>query len=172
MPSSRKTPSQTDECSTTWRKFFQVHSDALFQTALLLSADPDEAEASMAATLDTIDLSKPPAESEVLTLQEGLARRTIQNAQASASPKVSEASSLLQVGLQPVLLIERLPRLCFVLRTLLGYATSTCAQMLGLEETGVRTLLRIAMLQLHSTVTGAGSRRSSPTSWPSDLLVQ
>jgi len=171
MPSSLKTPSSANECPMTWRTFFQVHCDALFQTALLLSADPEDAEASIAATLDTVDVSKPPVESQVLMLQEKLARRAIQNAQATAFPKISEARSLLQVDLQPVLLIERLPRVCFVLRTLLGYATSTCAQMLGVEESGVKTLLRIAISQLHSAVTGAASR----TSWlaeSSALLVQ
>ncbi len=149
-----------DECPKTWKTFLQVHCDALFQTALLLSADPEEAEASVAATLDSIDLSRPPAESEFLILQENLVRQTIQSARVSGSPKLSEAGSLLQRGLEPVLQIERFPRVCFVLRTLLGYATSSCAQMLGIEEAAVRTLLRIAVLQLHNTVAGASSRPS------------
>ena len=143
------------DCPKNWKAFFQVHSDALFQTALLLSADPEEAEASIAATLESVDLSKPPAKAQLLMLQEKLARRTIQAAHASESPRISEARSLLQAGLQPVLQIERFPRVCFVLRTLLGYATSSCAQMLGIEEAAVRMLLRVAILQLHGTVAGA-----------------
>ena len=153
-------PPRANDCPKIWREFFQAHCDALFQTALLLSADPDEAEASLAATLDSVDLSKPPSESQFLMLQGKLARRTIQITAASASPKISEAGSLLQAGLHPVLQIERFPRVCFVLRTLLGYATSSCAQMLGIDEAAVRTLLRIAILQLHNTVTGTSSRPS------------
>ena len=154
-------PPRANDCPKTWKNFFQVHRDALFQTALLLSADPDEAEASMAATLNTVDLSKPPVESQFLILQEKLARRTIETAQASPLSKLSEAGSLLQVGLHPVLQMERFPRVCFVLRTLLGYATSTCAQMLGIEEVAVRTLLRVAILQLHNAATGTSSRPPS-----------
>ena len=152
-----------NDCPNTWRAFFEAHWDALFQTALLLSADLDEAEANIAATIDAVDLSKPPAELDLSILQEKLARRTIQTALASPCPKVSEARSLLQAGLQPVLQIEKFPRVCFVLRTLLGYATSSCAQMLGIEETAVRTLLRIAILQLNDTVTGTGGRPSRIT---------
>ncbi len=163
MPHALKpeSPPRANDCPKTWKTFFQVHWDALFQTALLLSADPDEAEASIAATLDMVDLSKPPADSQFFILQDELVRRTIQAAQLSASPKISEAGSLLQAGLHPVLQIERFPRVCFVLRTLLGYATSACAQMLGIEEAAVRTLLRVAFSQLHNTVMGSSSRPSS-----------
>ncbi len=148
---------QANQAPKTWKTFFQVHSDALFQTALLLSADPEEAEASIAAVLDTVDLCEPPAEAQLSVLQEKLAQRSIQT--ESPSERVQEASCLLQAGLRPVLQIERFPRVCFVLRALLGYATSSCAQTLGIEETAVRTMLRIAILQLHSTTTGASSRR-------------
>ncbi len=151
---------QAEGCPKAWMRFFQVHSDQLFQTALLLSADPDEAEASIVTTLGSVDLSKPPAESELLNLQEKIARQAIQNARASGSPKISEAHSLLQDGLQPVLQIQRFPRVCFVLRMLLGYATSSCAQMLGIEEAVVRTLLRIAVLQLQTTVSGTNSHEA------------
>ena len=156
MQQSLEAPVQppADGCPKAWTRFFQVHCDQLFQTALLLSADPDEAEASIAATLGSVDFSKPPTESELVILQEKIARQTIQNAAASESPKIFEARSLLQDGLQPVLQIQRFPRVCFVLRMLLGYATSSCAQMLSIDETAVRTLLRIAVLQLHATVSG------------------
>jgi hypothetical protein len=45
--------------------------------------------------------------------------------------------------------LERFPRFCFVLRMLLGYATSACAAMLGINEGNVKVLLRVAVLQLH-----------------------
>lgn len=158
MPHSLEveTPNRGEDCPKAWKSFLQAHCNELFQTALLLSADPEDAEASIAATLNSIDLSKPPSESEYLVLQERLAMRTIESTRRTGSPKIAEARDLLQGGLQPVLLIERSPRLCFVLRTLLGYATSSCAQMLGMEESAVRTYLRIAVLQLHNTVAGTG----------------
>ncbi len=157
-----ETPHREEDCPKAWKSFLQAHFSELFQTALLLSADPEEAEASVAAALDSIDLSKPPAETEFLILQDRLARQTIQNTHPSDASKTSEARSLLQGGLQPVLQIERFPRLCFVLRTLLGYATSSCAQMLGIEEPAVRTFLRIAVLQLHNSVAATSSNSASP----------
>ena len=56
---------------------------------------------------------------------------------------------MLQPGLLPVLQLEPFPRVCFVLRTLFGYATSACAGMLGIDKGGVKVLLRVAVLQLH-----------------------
>jgi hypothetical protein len=56
---------------------------------------------------------------------------------------------MLQPGLLPVLQLERFPRVCFVLLMLVGYPTSACAGMLGIDEGGVKVLLRVAVLQLH-----------------------
>jgi hypothetical protein len=61
---------------------------------------------------------------------------------------------MLQPGLLPVIQIERFPRICFVLRMLLGYSTALCAQILGVEESHVRMLFRMAALQLQQKVVG------------------
>jgi DNA-directed RNA polymerase specialized sigma24 family protein len=60
---------------------------------------------------------------------------------------------MLQPGLWPVLQIDRQPRVCFVLRMLLGYATSSCAQMLAIEEQVVKAALQNAILQLQHAMT-------------------
>jgi DNA-directed RNA polymerase specialized sigma24 family protein len=62
---------------------------------------------------------------------------------------------MLQPGLRPIIQIERFPRICFVLRMLLGYSTVMCAQMLGVEENHVRMLFQMAALQLQKV---AGNR--------------
>jgi DNA-directed RNA polymerase specialized sigma24 family protein len=41
--------------------------------------------------------------------------------------------------------IERLPRTCFALRLLLGYPRRVCAQLLGIEESKIETLLQTAI---------------------------
>ena len=142
----------SDNCRQAWTAFFKANCDALFQTALLLSADPDTAEAGVAATIDSVDISRAPKIDELSILQERVARQTIPNVRVVTSPQMAKARSMLQSGLWPVLQVEQSPRACFVLRTFLGYATSSCAQMLGMEETAVRTLLRLAILQLHDAV--------------------
>ena len=57
---------------------------------------------------------------------------------------------MLQAGLLPVLQLERFHRVCFVLRMLFGYATSACAELLGVDEGAVKALVQAAVLQLHT----------------------
>lgn len=132
--------------------FFRANCDALFQTALLLSADPEAAEAGLAAAIDFGDMSKAPEQGDLAILQDIVVRQTIQNVHRAPSPQIAKARSMLQSGLWPVLQVEQSPRVCFVLRMLLGYATSSCALVLGIEESGVRTLLKLAILQLQHAV--------------------
>ena len=145
---------RTKSHAEAWIAFFKINCDALFQTALLLSADPDDAEASVMSAIDSVDVCRPPDANELAILQERIAREGLQAARPLASPEVARARLVLQDGLRPVLQIEPCSRVCFVLRVLLGYATSSCAQMLGIEEVAVRTLLRIAIFQLHDAVIG------------------
>lgn len=60
----------------------------------------------------------------------------------------SAARPLLQPGLRSVVQIDRLPRICFVLRLLLGYTTEACADALDLDESEVPVLLAEAAMQL------------------------
>ena len=131
-----------------WKDVFQANLDALFQLALLLTADSEEAEASLATVISTLDFSKQPDEDALAVLQTAIAQQSIGSGGAISSAGAAEARSMLQPGLLPVLQLERFPRVCFVLRMLFGYATSTCARMLGIDEGGVKVLLRVAVLQL------------------------
>ena len=133
----------------TWKDVFQAHLDALFQLALLLSADSQEAEANLATIVSALDCSKQPGEDAFAVLQTEVAQHSIGSGGAISSDGVAGAQSMLQPGLLPVLQLERLPRVCFVLRMLVGFATSACARMLGIDEGGVKALLRVAVLQLH-----------------------
>jgi hypothetical protein len=129
----------------TWSDVFRTNCDALFQLALLLTADPREAESNLSTVVRTRDFSKQPDEDALAVLQTALARQSI----GSGGAGTVEARSMLPAGLLPVLQLEHRPRVCFVLRILLGYATSACAGMLGIDEGGVKVLLRVAVLQLH-----------------------
>jgi hypothetical protein len=132
-----------------WKDVYQVNLDALFQLALLLTGDSQEAEANVTTVISGIDLSKQPGKDALTVLQTAVAERSIGSVGASSPTGVAEALSLLQPGLLPVLQLERVPRVCFVLRMMLGYATSACAVMLGIEEGAVKRLLQVAVLQLH-----------------------
>jgi hypothetical protein len=137
-----------------WTAFFKDNCHALFQTALLLSADPDEAEAIIVAALDSIDVANPPSEPDVAALHIELVRKSMERARPIRFNKVAQAQSMLHSALRPVLEIERSPRICFVLRMLLGHATSSCARWMNIEEQAARTLLRIAVLQLQNAISG------------------
>jgi hypothetical protein len=133
----------------TWKDVFQANLDALFQLALLLTADPQEAEANLATVVRTLDLSKQPDEHALAVIRAALARESIGSGGIISSAGVAQARSMLQPGLRPVLRLKRFPRLCFVLRMFFGYATSACAGLLGIDAGGVKVLLRVAALQLH-----------------------
>jgi hypothetical protein len=133
----------------TWTNLFRTNLDALFQLALLLTADSLEAEANLATVISTLDFSRQPDEDALAVLQTSVAQQSIGSRGAVSLAGTVEARSMLQAGLLPVLQLERWPRVCFVLRMLLGYATSACAGMLGIEEDGVKVFLRVAVLQLH-----------------------
>jgi hypothetical protein len=141
--------SSTGGYQETWEDVFRGNLDALFQLALLLTADPREAEANLAGVINTLDFSKRPEEDALAVLQTAIARQSIESAGPISSTGAAAARSMLQPGLRPVLQLEHFPRVCFVLRMLLGYATSACAGMLGIDEGGVKVLLSVAVLQLH-----------------------
>jgi hypothetical protein len=146
---------QADTCQEAWMGLLKTNCDALFQIALLLSADPETAEASIVAGIDSLDMSGPPEKEQLAILQKAVAMRAIEGGHMIGSPDSAEARSILQTGLWPVLQIDRFPRACFVLRMLLGYATSSCGQMLGIDDGAVRTFVRIAIMQLHRAVMGS-----------------
>jgi hypothetical protein len=133
----------------TWKDVFQANLDPLFELALLLTADPQKAETNLAGIINTLDFSKQPDEDVLAVLQTAVARQSVGSGGGISSAGAAEARSMLQPGLLPVLQLERPSRVCFVLRMLLGYATSACAGILGIDEGGVKLLLRVAVLQLH-----------------------
>jgi hypothetical protein len=133
----------------TWKDVFQGNLDALLELALLLTADSQKAEANLATVISTVDFSEQTDEDALAVIKAALACQSIGSGGIISSTGAAEARSMLQPGLLPVLQLERSPRVCFVLRMLFGYATSTCARMLGIDEGGVRVLLRVAVLELH-----------------------
>jgi hypothetical protein len=126
----------------------EANLDSLFQTALLLTAEPETAEAIIASSLEVADLLGLPEENACTKLKEAIVLRSVQRERPVSSADILNARAMLQPGLWAVLQIERQPRLCFVLRLLLGFATSSCAQILAIEEQAVKALLQNAFLQL------------------------
>jgi hypothetical protein len=57
-----ETPIQsgTRRCEQGWRDFFKTHCNVVFQTALLLTADATAADAAVAESIDSLDISSPP----------------------------------------------------------------------------------------------------------------
>jgi hypothetical protein len=147
---------QADNEQLSWMALLKSNCAALFQTALLLSADPQIAEASMAVTIDNLDISKAPRQDESSSLQKTVTMHTLRILETASFSRTVEAHSMLQSGLWPILQLEKFARACFVLRLLLGYSTSCCGQMIGIEQAAVETLLDTALLQLHQTIVGSG----------------
>ncbi len=141
--------SDIKSCEREWRDFFKVNCKALFQTALLLTADALAAETALVKGIEELDISGSPGQTSLVAWRKAVVLRSIETAQLSSCTAPDRITrSILQPGLQPVIEIERYPRICFVLRMLLGYTTGLCAQMLGMEESGIRMLLQMAVIQL------------------------
>jgi len=134
-----------------------MNCNALFQTALLLTADAVTAEVALAKSIEDFDISNSPGQTGVAAWERATAMRSIEIAQSSPSIPDPMTRTMLQPALQPIIEIERFPRICFVLRLLLGYTTALCAQMLGIEESGVRMLFQMAVIQLQQK----GARNTS-----------
>jgi hypothetical protein len=140
-------PTPTDRpCS--WSSLLKANCNSLFQIALLLSADPEVAEASVIATIEAVDISCPPGQEELANLQQSVATKTLERLGAASRSHLPAAQSMLQAGLWPLLQVEQSARICFVLRVLLRCAISSSAQMLGIEEGDAKVLLQIALVQL------------------------
>jgi hypothetical protein len=142
-------------CEEKWRDFFKLNCNALFQTALLLTADPVTAEAALAKSIDELDMSRSPQQVSFAAWEQLVVMRSIEMQQGSSSGADCTTRLMLQPGLVPVIQIDRWPRMCFVIRTLLGYTTALCAQTLGIEESGIRILFQTAVIQLQQKVAGA-----------------
>ena len=146
--------SNTRRCEQGWRDFFKANCNVVFQTALLLTADATAAEMAVAESIDSLDISNPPEQRNLVAWEKTLVLRSIETSRLSSSAANSATRSMLHPGLLPVILIERFPRICFVLRMLLGYSTALCAQILGVEESHVRMLFQMAALQLQQKIAG------------------
>jgi hypothetical protein len=131
-----------------WIAILKVNCSSLFQTALLVSADPRVAEAGVMAAVEEFDVLLPPKDQDIGELHKTVAVNAIKSLRSQGSLSASQARSMLQPGLWPLLQVDQCPRICYVLRMLLGCAMSSCAQILGLEESDVRALLQVALLQL------------------------
>ncbi len=138
--------------SLTWADVFASNLDRLFQTALLLVADPDEAENTLRKAIGDLDMSKPPAQDAIATVTRYIVVNSVPIKKPLSSVPITTVRRMLHPALSPILRLTNAPRVCFVLLILLGYATSSCAQILGLEEHVVRMLLHLALLQLRSAV--------------------
>jgi len=101
-----------------------------FTTALILTANVEQAEA---AILDAISVLDPCAASDEKLFLEA-ARAAIVSDRSDSRPEAGErASSMLPPGLRPVLGLPRPLRHCFVLRILAGLPAEVCAQWMHLK---------------------------------------
>jgi len=132
-------------------EFLELHSNAMFQVALLLSADVYTAEAALLNSIDELEIRRPPRQGDLDAWQYAVVARSIATCTTERSGVDVRYRSMLQPGLWPVMQIERLPRTCFVLRLLLGYSRRVCAHLLGIEESKVETLLQTAIDTLHTS---------------------
>ena len=144
---------ETNRSEREWIDFLELNSNAMFQLALLLSADDYTAEVSLLNSIDELELTRPPRYGDLAAWQRAVVVRSIATP-AKQKPGVDlRYRSTLQPGLWPVMQIERLPRTCFVLRLLLGYARPVCAQLLGIPQSKIEGLLQTAIHMLRQSTT-------------------
>jgi hypothetical protein len=135
----------TNSSEREWIEFLELNSNAMFQVALLLSADVYTAEAALLNSIDELETRRAPRQEDLAAWQHAVVARSIATRTTEKSGVDLLYRSMLQPGLWPVMQIERLPRTCFALRLLLGYPRRVCAQLLGIEESKIETLLQTAI---------------------------
>lgn len=149
MQSSNEGRSQaqldTNSSEQEWIEFVELNSNAMFQVALLLSADVYMAEAALLNSIDELEIRRAPRQGDLAAWQNAVVARSIATRTTEKSGVDSLYRSMLQPGLWPVMQIERVPRTCFTLRLLLGYPRRVCDQWLGIEESKIETLLQTAI---------------------------
>ena len=149
MPSLKGDRSQaqldTNRPEREWTDFLEVNSNAMFQLALLLSGDAYTVEVALLNSIDELEVTRQPRHGDLAAWQHAVVVRSIVTPAKQKSGVDLLYRSTLQPGLWPVMQIERLPRTCFVLRLLLGYPGPVCAQLLGIEESKIETLLETAI---------------------------
>lgn len=135
----------TNSSEREWIEFLELNSNAMFQVALLLSANVYTAEASLLNSIDELEIRRAPRQGDLAAWQHAVVARSIATRITEKSGVDLLYRSMLQPGLWPVMQIEGLPRTCFVLRLLLGYSRPVCAQLLGVEESRIEKLLETAI---------------------------
>lgn len=147
-------------CGGEWKRFIDRNSKAMFQTALLLAANPREAEAALIASMDELDISRRPETHDLPIWEETVVKLSVGTPEMlSTEGDGSLACSLLLPGLRPVIQLDRLPRICFVLQLLLGYTTEACAAVVGVKESEVPVLFAEAATKLPQIIATVGSPR-------------
>jgi hypothetical protein len=152
MQSSNGTRSQapldSNSSEREWVDFLGVNSSAMFQLALLLSANSHAAELALLKSVDDLEIARPPRNSDLAAWQDAVVAQSISAPEIPTSAADQRSFNLLQPGLWPVVRIDRFPRICFVLRLFLGYPRTACAQFLGIDESNLEELLQTAIEKL------------------------
>lgn len=136
-----------------WKRFIDCNSKAMFQTALLLAANPGRAEAALITSMDELDVSRRPETHDLPIWEENVVKLSVGTPEMlSIERDGALACSLLQPGLRPLIQLDRLPRICFVLQLLLGYTADACAAVLGIMESEVPVLVAEAATKLPQSI--------------------
>src|SRR3954454_9645514 len=106
-------------------QILKANLDSLFQTALLLTAEPETAEESLASSLDGVDLSVLPQDNSFAILKEAIVLRCIQSARRPAPSDTANARSMPQRGLWPLRQSDRQPGVCFFSGTPSAWSSSS-----------------------------------------------
>src|SRR5258708_34892326 len=130
-----------------WKTLVEANLSSLFELALLLTASPRSAEAGLLSSIGKIDMSLPP---DLEGLRASVALHSIRSEIVDSPAERVNACSMISGRLLPIIHLERLPRICLVLRLLLGCTTSRCVAMLGIDDADVKMLVAAAIMQIQS----------------------
>src|SRR5258708_3390658 len=113
-----------------------------------MNANPQSAQASLLISISSVDISTQP---DMEDPRSAVALRSIRRAIDSPNELINVSS-----------MMERFPRIGFVISILIGFATSRCAAMLGIEDTAVRALVGAAILQIQAVMVRTAKESGGP----------
>ena len=141
-----------------WKSLLEANLDRLFQTALLLTADPCRAELALTQAIEHFDLSAPPSPDAIKRIELEIVFHGFQAGPPPSPALTARTRTMIQPGLWPILQLPPDLRACFVLIVMLRCRSSVCASLAysKTDDGTVGRWLHSAVLAFHrSAVRGA-----------------
>ena len=132
-----------------WETVPAANLNSLFELGLLSTAQPQSAQASLLISISSNYIASQP---DMVGLRAAVASHSIRSGVIDSPTELINASSMIRRALRPIIQLGCFPHICYVLRMLVGCATSRCAAMLGIDDTALSVVLGAAILQVQAVM--------------------